>query len=170
MVNLQRILNILFIFVLCAVLLAAYTYQFVKQEEPCPLCLLQRLGMIGVAVALLMNLRFGIKVQHYGLAILASLLGRRVALRQIELHVCPEFPTFGEPIFGYDLYVWSFIVFTCALFACAVLLIIYGYSKPREYPQTWGSLDKFAFWLVALITFGNVLVSLIDCGLSACTG
>lgn len=168
MVTLQRILNVLFIFVLSAVLLAGYMYQFIKHEEPCPLCLLQRLGMIGVAIALLMNLRFGIKVQHYGLAILSALLGRMVSLRQIELHVCPEFPKFGEPVFGFDLYVWAFIVFACSLFACAVLLIIHGYSKPQEYLPKWGSLEKFAFWLVALITLGNVLVSLIDCGLSTC--
>jgi len=170
MVKLQNFFNVLFIFVLAAVLCAAYGYQIIKQEEPCPLCLLQRLGMIGIACALLMNLRFGIKVEHYGLAILSALLGRLVSLRQIELHVCPDFPKFGEPVLGFDLYVWAFIVFTCSVFACAVLLIIYGYNKNKEYIPSWGVLEKFAFWVVTLITLGNVIVTLIDCGLSACTG
>lgn len=168
MAILQRISNVLFIWVLCAVLMAAYGYQIIKQEEPCPLCLLQRLGMIATAAALLMNLRFGIKMEHYGLAILSSFMGRIVSLRQIGLHVCPEFPTFGEPVLGFDLYVWSFIVFSCSIFACAVLLILKGYSKPRDYLPTWGPIERFTFWLVALITLGNIIVSLKDCGLSTC--
>ncbi len=168
--TLQRILNVLFIFVLCAVLLAAYGYQILEREEPCPLCLLQRLGMIGIAIGLLMNLRFGIKAQHYGLAILSALLGRTVSLRQIGLHVCPEFPTFGEPILGFDLYVWALIVFTCSTFACAVLLIIHGYSKHSESVPTWGFLEKLSFALVILITLGNIINTLVDCGLTSCTG
>lgn len=168
MIQFQRVLNLLFIFVVCGVLLGAYSYQFIKHEEPCPLCLLQRLAMIGIMVALLLNVRFGIKVQHYGLAILSALLGRVVSLRQISLHVCPEFPTFGEPVFGYDLYVWAYIVFTCSIFSCAVLLIIKGYTSASEYAPDWNWAAKIAFALVFLITLGNVFVSLIDCGFGGC--
>lgn len=168
MVYFQKVLNIMFIFVLCAVLLGAYGYQYLKNEDPCPLCLLQRLGMIGVAAALLMNLRFGIKVQHYGLAILSATLGRLVALRQIGLHVCPEFPTFGEPVFGFDLYVWAFFVFTCSIFACAVLTIIYGYAKDYDYQPTWGRAEKAAFWTLTIIAIGNTITTFIECGLSTC--
>jgi disulfide bond formation protein DsbB len=170
MVNFQRILNILFIYVLCGVLLGAYTYQYAKSESPCPLCLLQRLGMIGVASALLLNLRFGIKAQHYGLAILSAISGRMVALRQIGLHVCPEFPTFGEPVLGFDLYVWSYMVFTCSIFSAAVLTIIYGYFRKLEYFPTWNRADKTAFWVVAVITLGNAITTLIECGLTTCPG
>lgn len=168
MVFFQRVLNLMFIFVLCAVLLGSYCYQYLKHEEPCPLCLLQRLGMIGIGAALMMNLRFGIRVQHYGLAILCAILGRIVALRQIGLHVCPEFPTFGEPIFGFDLYVWAFIVFTCSIFSCAVLTIIYGYTKNQEYPSYWNKPEKIAFATLAFITFGNIVTTLLECGLSSC--
>jgi hypothetical protein len=125
--------------------------------------------MVGVASAILLNIRFGIKVQHYGLAILCAILGRMVALRQIGLHVCPEFPTFGEPVFGFDLYVWSYMVFTSSIFSSAVLIIIYGYTKKQEYPPTWKAADKGAFWAVGLITMGNALTTLIECGLSTCS-
>lgn len=168
MATLQRILNIVFILVLCAVLLAAYSYQLIKREEPCPLCLLQRLGMIGIATALLMNLRFGIKVEHYGLAILSALLGRIVSLRQISLHVCPQFSTFGEPVLGYDLYVWAFVVFTCSIFACATFLIMYGYAKDCKYLPVWNTLEKLTFASVTFITLANIATSLTECGLSAC--
>jgi disulfide bond formation protein DsbB len=168
MITLQRILNLLFIFVLCFVLAAGYWYQFAMHEKPCPLCLLQRLGMIGIATALLMNLRFGIRVHHYGLAILSALLGRMVSLRQIGLHICPTFPSYGEPVFGYDLYVWAFIVFTCSIFSCAILLIIKGFSKASHYPPTWGSPEKMAYATLFFLTLANVITAFIDCGLASC--
>lgn len=170
MARFQRILNLLFIYVLCGVLLSGYAYQYIKSENPCPLCLLQRLGMIGIASALLMNIRFGIKVQHYGLAILSAVFGRMVALRQIGLHVCPEFPTFGEPVFGFDLYVWAYLVFTCSIFSCAVLTIIYGYVKKQEYLPSWEIADKTAFWAVIIFTLGNAITTLVECGLTTCPG
>ena len=168
MTVLYRALNILWIFVLSAVLMSAYAYQFIKSEEPCPLCLLQRLGMIGITIALLLNLRFGIKPEHYALSILAALLGRIVSLRQISLHVCPEFPTFGEPILGYDLYVWAFIVFTCSIFAAAAMLIFYGFSRHKETPPVWGIWEKIAFYLVVFLTVGNLITTLMECGFSSC--
>ncbi len=165
----QRLLNVLFILVLCFVLLAAYFYQYVHQEFPCPFCLLQRLGMLGIALSLLLNLRFGIKVEHYGLAILSALLGRIVSLRQISLHVCPNFPHFGEPVLGFDLYVWAFIVFSCSIFACAILLIIHGHSRQKEHAASWTYVEKTAFGLVLLLTTANVLTTFFECGLNGCT-
>jgi hypothetical protein len=168
MATFQRILNILWLFVLCGVLLSGYGYQLIKHEEPCPLCLLQRLGMIGVSIGILLNLRFGIRPEHYGLSILSALLGRIVSLRQISLHVCPEFPTFGSPVLGYDLYVWAFIVFTCSVFAAATLLIIYGFSRHKEISPVWGFWEKLSFTLVALLTGANIITTWLDCGFSAC--
>lgn len=167
--NIQKFLNLLFVLVLCAVLIAAYIYQLVMSQEPCSLCFLQRLGMIGVATAILMNLRFGIKVQHYGLAILCAFMGRIVSLRQIGLHVCPQFPTFGAPIFGLDLYVWSYLVFSSSIFATAILLIHYGFVKDHSHQTRWGFYEKIAFWIVTLITFGNIINTLFDCGLLSCS-
>ncbi len=168
MATFQRILNLLFILVLCGVLLGSHSYQYLKSEAPCPLCLLQRLGMIGITLALLMNLRFGIKVQHYALAILSALLGRLVSLRQISFHVCPALHSFGEPVFGFDLYVWAFLVFTASIFACAILLIIYGFSQNHDSSPTWGLFEKLISILIALILLGNIFTAYIDCGLTAC--
>lgn len=166
----QRIANALFIYVLCGVLTAAYTYQFTTHENPCPLCLLQRLGMIGVAAGLLMNLRFGIRAEHYGLCILSALLGRFVSLRQIGLHVCPQFPTFGEPVLGYDLYAWAYIVFSCSALAIAALLIVFGMTNHRPVKTFWGGWEITAFCLVGLLVLGNFVTTLIICGLGACSG
>ncbi len=168
MVYFQRIANILFVYVLSAVLLGGYVYQYIKNEDPCPLCLLQRLGMIGVGGAILLNLRFGIKAEHYGLAILSAMVGRLVALRQISLHICVGSPSFGDPVFGLDLYVWSFIVFNCCIFSCAVLLILYGFFKNQDYSPLWRTGEKSAFWVLSFLTGANIVTTLIECGLSPC--
>lgn len=165
----QRGLNILFILVICAVLIGGYLYQYLEHEVPCPLCLLQRLGMIGVATALCMNLRFGIKVQHYGLAIISALTGRLVALRQITMHLCPELPTHGaQPILGFDLFVWSYMVFTCSIFASAVLLIIHGFSKQQDPLPYWNWLDKCIFALVFAMAAANTITTATECGFTLC--
>lgn len=170
MANFQRILNLLFIYIIFFVLFAAYFYQYLRNEDPCFLCILQRLGMIGVASALLMNFRFGIKVQHYGLAILSALIGRIFALRQIAMHACPEFPTFGQKVFGFDLYIWAFFVFTFSIFACAILTILYGFTKNKDFPPTWGLFERVAFWAIALITVSNLITTFLECDLGACFG
>jgi disulfide bond formation protein DsbB len=156
---LQRMLNLLFVYVLIGVLIAAYVYQYVTHQSPCTLCFLQRLSMIGVAAALAMNLRFGIKVQHYGLAIISAALGRVIALKQIEMHISPEFPSLGAPILGLDLYVWAFLIFSCSIFSCAILTIIYGYAKKHTYFPTWGKLDQIAFWSVATLAICNAFTA-----------
>lgn len=166
--NFQKFLNIFFIYIICLILLASYAYQFILNETPCSLCMLQRVGMIGIASSLLLNLRFGIKIQYYGLAIICALLGRIVALRQIGLHICPDFPAFGRPIFGIDLYVWSFIIFSASIFACAVLLILKGFSNTESYPPRWGFFEYLGFWTLLVIIISNGIITFADCGFSLC--
>lgn len=168
MATLQKISNALFIYVLCGVLLAAFVYQFMRLEDLCPLCYMQRLGIVGIAIGLLMNLRFGIKTEHYGLCMLSALLGNAISLYQISLHICPQSPTFGEPIFGFDLYVWASIVFTCSMFAIAILLMLFGFSHHQTGKPLWGAWETAAFTLVAIILLANILTTLIQCGLSPC--
>lgn len=170
MYKLERSLNTIWIFIICGVLLAGYSVQFLKHELPCPLCLLQRLSMIGVAIGPLLNLRFGTSPSHYTISILSALFGGFVSLRQISLHICPGFPTFGEPVLGLELYTWALIVFACSILASAILLFLYSASS--QYPQrikmnVW---ENTAFCFVLLVTAANVVTTLQECGLSACTG
>lgn len=166
--RLQKIANILWIYVLCGVLLSGFGYQLATGEDPCALCFLERFGMIGTAIAILLNLRFGVHVEHYGLAILASFVGRLTSLRQIALHICPQFPTFGTPVLGFDLYVWAFIVFNCSVFAAGVLLMVSGLAGHEKTAPLWDIWGKVAFWLLAGITTVNVFLVLKICGLTAC--
>jgi len=125
--------------------------------------------MIGVALAVLLNLRFGFKEEHYGLAILVSLFGMGTALRQIALHVCPQFSTFGEPVLHYDLYVWAFIVFICSMLAASILLIIRIFTNDKRVHAAWSFWDKLALALIFFLAFANTISTLAECGVSACT-
>jgi disulfide bond formation protein DsbB len=165
----QKIANLLWVYVICGVLLAGFGYQLATGEDPCALCFLERLEMIGIAVSILLNLRFGIRVEHYALAILVSVAGRLISLRQIALHICPQFPTFGPPVWGFDLYTWAFIVFNCSVFAAAILLLIMGLTKNEVVLPFWNLGAKIAFWLLVAITGANGLLMLKICGLSACS-
>ena len=60
---------------LIAVLVVAYAEQFAGRDLPCPLCLLQRVALVGVAYGLLLNLRYGPQPQGYAIMLLAALFG-----------------------------------------------------------------------------------------------
>ncbi|MBA3958559.1 MAG: disulfide bond formation protein B [Parachlamydiaceae bacterium] len=166
MERIEQGLNVLVVWILCGVLIAAFGVQFILGEQPCPLCLLQRLGMIAVGLSLLMNVFFGLNVRHYGMALMSALFGGFVALRQISLHVCPEFNKFGVPVLGLSLYTWSFIVFECVVLAVAIMLLLHRpkkESRPLEGIFGWS-----AFVTLLLITVVNVVATLLQCGLGAC--
>ena len=159
MIQLQKTANILFIYVLCLVLLIAHFFQFAEHAKPCPLCLLQRLGVFGIALALLLNLRFGIQAQNYGLALLSAMMGSAVSLRQTSFHLCQQsFATL--PFFGFDLYIWALIVFTCSMIALAFLMMLLGWTDHKEAPPTWGWVEKIPFALVVLLLIANIAAPL----------
>lgn len=169
MVTYERNLNALLIIILSGVLLSAYAVQFLWNEEPCPLCLLQRLGMLGVASGALMNLRFGVRPFHYGLSLISAVVGGTVALRQISLHVCPGFaPPFGLPVLGLSLYTWSFLVFVCSVLYIAFLLFLYKPGESELEPAAYTKWSKTAFSLIFFVALTNVITTWMQCGLGPC--
>lgn len=167
---LERNLNALVVLILAGTLLSAFGVQFIWLEEPCPLCLLQRIGMLGVATGGLMNVYFNIRMSHYGVMLLCSIFGGFVALRQISLHVCPGFSSFGWPVLGLSLYTWSFVVFTCCVTAVGVLLFLYDARQDYEERPPINALGKTAFFVTLLIAVVNVFATLWQCGLGVCEG
>lgn len=164
----ERDLNALIVIILSGVLLGAFGVQIFMHETPCPLCLLQRLGMLGVAVGALLNIWFGARSSHYGLMLLSALMGGFVALRQISLHVCPGFPEFGVPVLGMSLYTWSFVVFVCVTLAVALLLFLYDPKNSLESPPPLNLWSKTAFGLIFFIAIANILTTFFQCGIGPC--
>jgi len=160
-----RFLNTLMIFILVGILASAYYQQFSKHEEPCPLCLLQRLGMIGVATGAFLNLRFGIRPVFHGISLLAAIGGAAVSIRQILLHICPGSPTFGIPVFGLGLYTWAFLAFSASILGTSLLLMLY---HPTFKAAKMSLLEKSAALLLILITFSNMITTFLECGFGVC--
>jgi hypothetical protein len=154
----ERHLNALMALLLTGILLGALGIQFIGHEEPCPLCYLQRLGMLGVASGALMNVKFGGR----------CIFGGFVGLRQFFLHVCPGFETFGKPVWGLSLYTWSFIVFASCVTYISLLFLIFD-SKEHEEESvrvTW--FGHLASILVFLVAVSNIFGALLQCGLGTC--
>ena len=112
----MRVLNILALFVICAVLSVAFYIQFTNEPLPCPLCLLQRVAMVAVGFGLVLNLTCGLRPGHYGIMLLGAVFGAATALTQITLHIVPGTGSYGPPILGLHLYSWAFIAFGAVFF------------------------------------------------------
>lgn len=160
--------NILVV-VLSGVLLWAYLFQVFEHEQPCPLCMLQRLAMIGVGTGALMNLKFGFKAKHYAISLLSAMVGASISLRQISLHICPGFPTFGTPVFGLNLYSWAFLVFASSLFVISLLLFLYNPAFETP-PKRLGFFSKLAFVFLFVIALANVVTTFLQCSFGPCQG
>ena len=122
------------------VMLSAFYVQFGQGEYPCPLCMMQRYGMILStlgAVFLIMQIRRGrLTTSRYaqglGLGLIGALAGATVSLSQIVRHITPGDPGYGSPFLGIHLYTWALITFAIVMIYCGVALIL----MPRGIPDS----------------------------------
>jgi disulfide bond formation protein DsbB len=159
------------VWVLVLVLAAAFAVQLIVGELPCPLCVMQRVALMLVALGPLHVL---LRARHdaltvrdaavgNGIAILAALLGVIASGRQMLLHIPPGDAGFGAPVFGLHLYTWCLIAFACQIAASAVLLLATEWldDKPVEWRAT--RVTALAF---AAIAAANLLSVTAEAGLN----
>lgn len=109
---------------------AMFYFQFALGELPCPLCILQRMGMmlssLGPLYIVIRSLRGTLAPADFmtglGFAIVGALLGSAMSIRQILLHIMPGDPGYGTAIFGLHLYTWALVSFIVVLVFAGVLL------------------------------------------------
>jgi len=169
--SLARMLNVVFVLAVTAILLGAFAVQFGAGELPCPLCLLQRLAMLGVGSGALLNVLYGVRPRHYGLSLAGVLFGATVAGRQVLLHIAPGDPGYGSTAMGLHLYTWSFIAFAligCIL--CAMLWLDSQFATPRSARGQMhvGRPATAVLALFVLVAAANVATTLALCGLGPC--
>ena len=148
------------------VLLGAFTIQFVEGEFPCPLCMLQRYGMILStlgALWVIMQARRGDLtpvryMQGMGLGVLGAAAGALVSVRQILLHIKPGDPGYGSAVMGYHLYTWALITFYIVVLFVAVLSILAPVGIP-EAPKSSGALtlSSIVVWVFVILVAANVI-------------
>lgn len=154
------------VFAYIGVLLGAFTIQFVEGEFPCPLCMLQRYGMILStlgALWVIMQARRGELTparytQGLGLGVLGAAAGALVSVRQILLHIKPGDPGYGSPVMGYHLYTWALITFYVVILFVAAVSILAPVGIP-EAPAGKGALtvSTVVVWLFVILVAANVI-------------
>ncbi len=165
------LLSLVDVFVISTLIIAAVIMQFYLQEIPCPLCLLQRFGIMAVSIGFLMNLRFGIRASHYALSMLAAVYTGFVALRQMSLHIIPGDKGYGDALFGLHLYTWVFIsAVAMILFITLLMLVDEQFKQVKKFrpPKSFNKIVSFAFGLVLLVMVVNLVVTFMECGLQQC--
>lgn len=152
-----------------SILLGAFYFQFGLHENPCPLCLLQRMGMMGVIIGLSLNTFYGLRKEHFGVVILSALVGASFSVRQILLHICPvpgEPAGYGDPIMGLHLYSWGFIVFVISIVGSVIFLFLMDDTRIKDRKPSL--FEKGVFYLAILVIAVNFIATLFECQLGPC--
>ncbi|WP_299896366.1 disulfide bond formation protein B [uncultured Ruegeria sp.] len=169
--ELSRTLNAIGMLAVCLVLALAFFYQVVLYELPCPLCLLQRVGLVAVGVGIGLNLLYGARPQHYAIMLIAALYGGSVSIRQILLHIVPGTGHYGSPILGLHYYTWAGIAFFLVLLGTSIMLLFdRQYADPSSQEPKFGgnTLAKIAFFVMLALAVLNAGSALLECGPGIC--
>lgn len=152
---------------------AAFSIQVFQADMPCPLCMLQRMAMVLVVIAALWmignarkgQLTLNMYVRSYGLMILAAVLGAAIAGRQIQLHILPGDPGYGDPILGLHMYTWSYITFVVVIVFSGIMLV-FGRTFQPAVPN--GDLAKWVsriiVWIFLILVAANVVSVFVEEG------
>jgi len=153
----------------------AFFFQFAMNELPCPLCLLQRLGLLAIGFGFLLNIRFHVRPSHYALSLLAAVFTAFVSLRQIALHVTDPVG-FGSKVLGMHMYSWVFVISMVAIIYIAIVMSYPDQYEIRNKPQEISEaknkklriLTHIVFLIFAIIVFANATSTFFECGLHEC--
>ncbi len=174
--EISRTLNAIGLLVVCGILLIGFYFQLAWDELPCPLCLLQRVGLVAVGFGLALNLIDGPRPSHYGAMLVAALFGGAAAVRQVLLHIVPGSGTYGTAIWGLHDYSWSAIFFFLIIVGTALMLLFDrqfdrqlardGYAPAERFGGS--ALAKIAFAVLLLTAALNAVSTLLECGPLVC--
>lgn len=171
-IDFVRILNSLGLLFICVILAAAYYFQFVDNELPCPLCLLQRLGLILAGCGFFFNLRMGCSFSNYSLVIFSAIFTSCVAVRQVLLHIMPGDPGYGSVFLGFHFYTWSLITSIFIIMIVAGIMILNDLSNNLVMPKWLKYIKKClsagSCVLFALLIVTNLIFGFLECGFNEC--
>lgn len=155
-------------FGICIALAVAFYYQIVKHELPCPLCLLQRIGLIISGFGFLFNACVGVRNLHYGMVIMGSVLTGIMASRQVFLHIMPGDTGYGSALIGLHFYTWALISSVVIIAFTAVVLAISEMKFAAEPLTPSPVLVHFTGWVFLLLVLANLVSTILECGYGQC--
>lgn len=161
--------------VIAGILTTVMLYQYAGGELPCPLCLLQRVAMIGVCFGIILQLRHGFSYRHIGLSMIFALFLLIVAVRQtlLDIYPRPGHEYIGSAVFGIHMPVWSVLIAVALIFSFAMQLIVWGNSsksriKPTKHYPILGFVTTLLCLYVIVIGVVNFLSVGVQCGVGQC--
>ncbi|WWP00344.1 MAG: disulfide bond formation protein B [Candidatus Dasytiphilus stammeri] len=147
------------------ILIMAFYYQLVWNELPCPICLLQRVGIIIISIGFFLNIRFGISTRHYGIALLGCILTGIIAMRQVLLHILPGDLGYGNTLFSLHFYTLALLSSLLTIIVIALLLILKDSKKPSLTVTKWEKINIIIF---CMLIAANLVSTFIECGIGNC--
>ncbi|MFD6159083.1 disulfide bond formation protein B [Nocardia sp. NPDC060256] len=165
--QLQYWLAVVFVVGWTGVICGGLAVQFVGQEYPCPMCMVQRMFMalaaLGAAVIVRKGMTGTVGARDYamgwGLAVVACVAGGFASWRQTMLHILPGDPGYGEPVLGLHLYVWAWILFVAAIATVGAVLAFSHSTAARTIPATPHRLiGSIALWFLGLVLAINLVM------------
>ena len=169
--NAAKNLNIAGALGLSSVLIGGYIFQFGLWEFPCPLCLLVRMGFLGMITGFMLNLKFGIRPSHFGITLISSIFCGMVAMRQTLLHIVPGTGEYGTPVWGLHLYTWAFLISAATILIIGIILIFdkKQFDQPVEEPgRKLTGFANIVFIIMITLAVANAVSAFFECGITPC--
>ena len=156
---------------LAAVLAAALVLQFAFGEAPCPLCLLERVGMFGACFGLMLHFRPGARARAAGLGLASAVFLLVVSVRQVLLDIVPRpgHAYVGSAVLGLHMPVWAAVIAILLIGGFAGRLALFG--APARGPDGSAAVDRLAGLaglLVVALAAVNLAAVLVQCGFGEC--
>ena len=167
--DLSRLLNAIGLLAIGTVLALAFVDQVWFRDLPSPLPILQRAGFFAAGFGVALNLIFGPKPSHYGVAILGAVAGGTISAQQILQYVVPGTGSYGNAIFGLHLYTWAFIAFVFTIVGCAIMMLDnrqFGRTEPLS--ARLKVLPLSALLLFLALAIANIFSTIALCGAGLC--
>lgn len=168
--NVLVVMNASCLIMIILISLTALIIQFFYNSLPCPLCLFQRAGLLGIGLGYLLNLKSSNRILHYFLSILMTLITGVFAGEQILLHI-GNGTAYGIGLLGLHLYTWMFIICIIFLIINIIMLCITAYLKGIERTASTIYRSSYTFFnflimLYLLIIATNFILSMLECGIN----
>ncbi|EKC3537893.1 disulfide bond formation protein B [Salmonella enterica] len=158
--------NIFCLVGICGALITAYYYQLYLKELPCPLCLLQRAGLMICGTGFTLNIFCGGRRKHYALILAGAIVTFIIAARQVLLNIQPGSGGFGSTLMGLHLYTWSLIAaVTLPVVTCGIIM-----AEDNKKTEAHRLVARCVGGLFVLLVACNVFTTLLECGAGHCTG
>ena len=157
---------------LAAILTVAMILQYAGGEIPCPLCLLQRVAMLGVCFGIIRHFRHAYDARNIGIGLVWALFLLMVSVRQVLLNIVarPGHAYPGSAVLGLHMPVWSVVIAFAILATLATTLALFDGTRSIDTrPPPWIRWigDLAGLYVIALCLI-NLVSAILQCGIGAC--